>query len=44
MFKLDEENSTYNLEDHKLSDNYLLSTKDKLDHSKESRVYESQKL
>ena len=44
MFKMDEEYSTRNLEHHKLSDNYLLSTKDKLDHSKGSRVSESQKL
>ena len=44
MFKMDEEYSTSNLEHHKLSDNYLLSTKDKLDHSKGSRVSESQKL
>ena len=34
MFKMDEEYSTSNLEPYKLTDNYLLSTKDKLDHSK----------
>ena len=44
MFKMDEEYIKSNLEPHKLTDNYLLSTKDKLDHSKGFRVSESQKL
>ena len=44
MFKIDEEYSTSNLEPYKLTDNSWLSTKDKLDHSKGSRVFESQIL